>query len=428
MTQTNDKREWWQASLNRRDTAKLGAGVAAVAALAGCGDDSKVEDMDTLDAQKKGGWDVGDTGMPLLYQNVTVAKDSTGDANWQQYKAAPRLLEAVKPNNPDRVKEQMPTLIQSLGEKNNVTLASQVKPVSSASTVKSHDQARALAALVKASENPEKTVLVVDVPNAHGPAAAAGMSEFAEPVFLYDNWPHPKGVVKSQDTLGSLIYYAKELEQGKAARKDQAVPTAYILDSSRLNAGKNPGASDFDNRYFVELPSADELKKRGVTNVMYVTMGEASTETDDINDALADYKDGDLKVSNIPLAKFQKDPKHTPDEKDPSRGYYYGGHHHHHTGFYHHYPMFLWIPGPRYGYWGSSINRRMPSTMRPPSYAPTRRPTAFSSRTTGGARGVGRTKPAGFGRVSTRVSKSGRIMGTKTGSVGRYRSSRSFGG
>ena len=60
--------------------------------------------------------------------------------------------------------------------------------------------------------------------------------------------------------------------------------------------------------------------------------------------------------------------------------------------------------------------------VRPPSYAPKTRPTMFSGRTTGAARGVGRTKPTGFGKVSSRVDRTGRVLGTRSGSTGSYRS------
>jgi len=131
----------------------------------------------------------------------------------------------------------------------------------------------------------------------------------------------------------------------------------------------------------------------------------------------------------VPLSSFGKDPSYVPPEgeEDPAHGYYYGHSHVHHTHFYTHYPMFLWVGGPRYG-WTAPAASRPPATVRPPSYKPASRPTMFSSRTTGGARGVGRTKPTGFGKVSSRVGSGGKILGTRSGSTGRFRSSSSFGG
>ncbi|HEX7501488.1 MAG TPA: hypothetical protein VF524_14490, partial [Polyangia bacterium] len=57
------------------------------------------------------------------------------------------------------------------------------------------------------------------------------------------------------------------------------------------------------------------------------------------------------------------------------------------------------------------------------TFAPSPRPTMFSSRTVGGLSGVGKQKPSGFGRVSYRAGGGG--FG-RSGSFGRS-SSGSFG-
>lgn len=426
MTETTDKTEgaaWWEHSLNRRDAHKLGLGIAVVAAATGC-DDTKVVDLDALEAQKKGGWDVGDKNAKLPIGGATT-RDSKGGQGWKSYTTAPKILEAVRPKNGTFAKWQMPTLFQSLEQQ---SLAVQMKPVSTAATQETYNKARGLGSLVQGSENPEKTLLIVDVQGAHAPAAAAGMAEWVEPVFKLDNWPHPKGVVKSQETLGSALYYAAELEE-KKAKRDAKAPAAIILDSNRLAAYSNPD-KQFDNRYFVEMPSADELKAAGIERVVYVPMNETATESDDLNDAAVEYENASLKVAQVPLASFKKDPDAKPPEEgkeDPAHGYYYGGERRHHTHFYTHYPMFIYMGGPRYG-WVPPAQSRPPARVRPPSYKPRSRPTVFSSRKTGGGRGVGKSKPTGFGKVSSRVGKGGKILGTRSGSTGRFRSSSSFGG
>ena len=415
---SESQNDWWQASINRRDTAKLGAGVAIVASLAGCSDGSKIAELDSLEAQKKGGWDVGDKNIPLLY----VSGSKTVDVKGQPLdKSAKALLAATTPKEVEHQKLAMPTLIQSLED---VRLASQIRGVSTSATDKTHAQAQGLGSLFSSVEDKKGTLVVVDVPGAHVAAAAAGMAAFVDPIFILDNWPHPKGVVPSHETLGGLLYYKSELAEKKAARKGDETP-AIFLDANRLARGKDPGAKEFDNRYFVDLPDADALKKLGVKSVLYVTQQRQKDEADDLNDTFADYKDAGLNVSSVGLADFQQG--EAPEEGDPSGGYYYSGSREHHTYFYRHYPFFVPIFYGRYG-WGRGYARSAPTRTRAPSYAPARRQTKFSGRRTGGTAGVGRTKPSGFGRTSARVSKSGKIMGTRTGSTSRFRSRSARGG
>jgi hypothetical protein len=429
-TTTEQNEGWWEHSLNRRDAQKLGLGVAAVVGLAGCGDDGKVVDLDALDAQKKGGWDVGDTNKKLVFAGGTTT-DAKGGADWKGYTKASKLLEATRPANDAYAKWQMPTLFQSLEQ---VSLAAQMKPVSTAQTQETYNKGRALGSLVTSAEEPEKTLLIVDMPGTHAVAAAAGMSQWVEPVFKLDNWPHPKGVVKSHETLGAALYYAGELEENKGKRDKAKAPAAIVLDSNRLASYGNPD-KEFDNRYFVDLPTADELKAAGVKRVVYVPMQEQAAESDDLNDAAVEYGEAGIDVQQVPMSSFGKDPNYKPPEKtedgtpveDPTGGYYYGHAHQHHTHFYTHYPMFIWMPMPMYG-WGRPMGGAGPTRARAPSYKPKARPTKFSSRRTGGAKGVGRSKPTGFGKVSSRVGKNGKIMGTRSGSTGRFRSSSSFGG
>ncbi|MFZ9889035.1 MAG: hypothetical protein ACO3JL_16180, partial [Myxococcota bacterium] len=271
---------WWERSLSRRDAHKLGLSLAALASLAGCSSD-EVTELDALDAQRKGGWDVGDEAQRLVFDSP-VYKDSKGSDEWKGYTEPRRALAASTPTNALLAGWQAPTLLQSLEQQ---TLASQLRPVSSTQTQESYHRARALGSVVTSVADPKETLLVVDVPGAHGPAAAAGLAEFAEPVFLYDNWPHPKGVVKSQDTLGSFLYYAGELEEKRAKRDATKAPPALILDAARLVATVDPD-TQFDNRYFVSLPSADELKQLGIKRVVYVPLREQSDESDDLNESI----------------------------------------------------------------------------------------------------------------------------------------------
>jgi len=403
----------------------MGLGVAAVASVVGvaaCGKSEKKVEMDTLSAQKKGGWDVGDKGLRLSFPAAsTQMKDSKGGSG-SAYKDANALQAATRAGDTWR-KYEMPTLFQSLEQQ---SLASQMKMMANGEMQKRYNQAAGLGSLLSSMANPEKTMLIFDMPGPVSVAAAAGVSEFAEPVFWFDNWPHPKGVVKSHETLGAAMFFAAELEENKGKRKGKVAP-AIVLDSNRLNPYTSE-KTQFDNRYAVTLPTGKELKGMGIESVMYVTATDKSKELDDINDYAVEYEKEGLKISMLALDAFQKDPEYKPEEgkKDPSRGYYYGGARHHHTHFFVYYPMFIYRP--MYPMYMAPTASRAPARVRKPAYKPSARKTMFSGRKTGGAGGVGRRKPTGFGRVSTLQGKGGKILGTRSGSVGRFRSSSSFGG
>lgn len=419
---------WWAGSLTRRELGTAAAvGVAALAsagALQGCcncGDDDATDgvEQDALEAQKAHGWALGETATTLNFKGGTDT-DSKGGADWKGYLDPKTLVATLKPTTAAWRPYERLTLVQSMSQP---SLKSQLKPVSIASARKMHEVGLALASLLEASKDPEGTVLIVDMPGPEAVALAAGMAEKVDPVFFFDNWPHPKGVVHSHETLGSLLYYAKELEEKRATREGKSLPVALILDQQRLAAYKD-SSDAFDNRYLAELPDGDQLKKIGVTNVLYVTSDPVKEEMDDLNDYMVDYKKDDLKVSSIAMSSFEKDQE---AKESKTNGYYYGGHRHSHTYFYTHYPMFFYVSRPYYSTWYAPARAVQPSRVSAPSYSPKARTTMFSGRTTGVTKGVGRSKPTGFGRVSTRVNSSGQVTRSssrsgRSGSFGRTRS------
>ncbi len=418
--QNNDATTWWEETTSRRDASKVGLGVAAVAGLAGvttaCGSGEKTVNMDTLDAQKKGGWNVGDNNLKLTFTNV-MATDSL-DGSSAAY-LDPKKLMSVTSADGAWKKYEMPTLFQALEQK---TLVPQMKMYATMQMKEAYNQAHGLASLLNSVEKPNETMLIIDAKGPVSVAAAAGMAESVQPIFWFDNWPHPKGVTKAHTTLGATLFFASELEKAKAKRDNAKAPVAFVLDANRLNPYTSE-TTQFDNRYGVTLPSGEDLKKQGIKSILYVTAQEKKTELDDINDYAVEYEKAGIKLEMLALTAFKKDPsyKEDPKEKDPSRGYYYGGNRSSHTHFFVYYPMYVYRP--MYGRYPAPSASRAPASVRKPAYKASARKTAFSGRKTGGASGVGRRKPTGMGRVSTRVNKSGGIVGTKSGSYGRFRSS-----
>ncbi len=117
------------------------------------------------------------------------------------------------------------------------------------------------------------TLLLVDLP---GPAsvalgAALGVSG-CDLVCTFNNWPHPKGVIRPEDTLAALLRYAPWLSERRVLPAAPG-PVAWLCDAGRLGAKRGrPG--EFDNRYYIEeaiLPGPRYLKDRGIGRVVHVT-------------------------------------------------------------------------------------------------------------------------------------------------------------
>lgn len=413
--------DWWTASLNRRELGAVALGALALVGLggaSGCCDDDAAEDVDAdaLEAQKAHGWDVGNEDTPLS-TNGARAKDSRDSEAWKGFLTPATLLGVLQPSEPWRPYNRL-TLVQSLEQP---TLAKQLTPAITGAAEEMHRRAHALASLVRSSKDPGKTLMVFDMAGPESVALAAGMADVAEPLFFFDNWPHPYGVVRSHETLGALLYYAAEFKEAQAKRTGER-PIAMVLDAQRLSPYSDD-EREFDNRYVADLPKPEELKRLGIERIMYVTATKKDEELDDLNDLFVDYDKAEIPVAMIAMDAFERDGSGLDT---PTRGYYYGGSPHSHTYFYHHYPSFWYVPLAYYA-WSSPSSAIAPSRVPAPSYKPAPRATVFSSRTTGTTTGVGKTKPTGFGRVSTRVSSDGSVSRTSY-SRSSSRSSSSSGG
>ncbi|MFN3387260.1 MAG: hypothetical protein ACK42Y_11835, partial [Candidatus Thermochlorobacter sp.] len=198
-------------------------------------------------------------------------------------------------------------------------------------------------------------------------------------VICFDNWPHPIGVVPSQETLGAMLYFAEEVSR-KAKTRPEKAPAVFLLDSNRLAPYNEATDAEtkFDNRYMAKIPSAENFEKLGFKSVLYCSPDESrEQELDDLNDDFASYKEKGLAVSMIKLSDFKPLttevssvngaalPKATvdssqlavstaPTEQRASvyQTYYYGGFPGFAPWFFFYYQMFLPSPifYPRYNY------------------------------------------------------------------------------
>jgi hypothetical protein len=423
---------WWQESvrlsadpISRRRAlqalAVLGGSAAVfglIVAFSGSDDDVDIS-MDSLELQKRAGWNVGQQGAPLRFP-ASSGVDADGSRAWAE--GLPALATELAPAQSSLAPFYVPTLFQSLEAPSGMSLRSALTPVVPGAGNRDFLRGQAILSLFKAVEMPADTAAILDLEGPSSVAVAAGLASGFDPVFTFDNWPHPLGVVPSHLTLGSAVYHRPSFLRARAERSPTA-PPVFVLDRNRL-ARYVDEDGQFDNRYVAKLPTAENLKSLGIRHLLYVTPSQADLrELDDLNDDFVEFANASMDVKVLPLTDFDPAPAaQTAATSAPSTAYYYGGFPHTHLWFWSSYGWYT----PRTG----TAARLPPAAPSPPpnvsrgaAYRPALRPTIFSSRTLGTGSGVGKQKPSGFGRVSVRASKStGTITGirsSRSGSFGR---------
>lgn len=393
---------------------------AASSAFRACEDDDEREiTLDALELQQKEGWDVGQaaTGTQLLFygrQAVNV-DDVTPSPT-----AAMGLGTALLPQQTLHARLNVHTLFRAVEDPRATSLRTQLVPVHTADMDTVFAQAGAIAALFAAADAPTDLAVVLDLPGPQAVAAATALARRLEPVWLFDNWPHPQGVVRSHEVLGALLYYEPLLRRSadERAALERPAPPLFVLDANRLAPYKDD-ANQFDNRYVARLPSAATLREAGYRRLLYVRPRAADLqELDDLNDDFVAYREAQLEVRAVALDDFRRPTEASPTTaRATSVHYHYGGSPMYHGSFWHSYSWST-RPTPR-------TFTRVPSVSRGTDYQPTPRATLFSSRAFGGTSGVGKQRPSGFGRVSVRQDSGGRVTGISSGRSGSFGRSRS---
>lgn len=418
--------QWFTQHISRRSVGK-GLAWGAVLTMAGvtvyqlASDDDPEVSQDSLELQKKEGWNVGSTNKPLTFDGSS-GTDSRGKA-WSAYDPN-YLISIYQPRDPQWQPFFVPTLIQSLSQP---SLNSQMRPIRTAQMADTYERAEALRTLISQTPNAKQTLIISELPGPQSIALGAAMADTARLIPVFDNWPHPLGVVHSQETLGAMVYYANEIDE-KRAKLNENAPALLLLDSNRL-APYTDQDTQFDNRYLAKLPPADQMKQRGIQQVIYLVKDQnQKEELDDINDDLVEWQKQGINVRMLRLSDFKPydEPAQTMASSGTSttvnRHYYYGGSPWTSWWFYNHYGYSY--PREVYVYRdGRNVSIPRPTsgpTFDPPSYRPVSRPTIFNASRVGGVSGVGKTRPSGFGRTSVRVSSNGRVTGTRSGRSGSY--------
>jgi hypothetical protein len=418
---------WWQEQLAvhtdpiaRRTLLRRIALGAGIALAGGTGlyfalrdPEEDIIEADALAAQREHGWSFGAETEALAFGSAPLGGFDRG--------ALARLGAELAPRQPRHVPLAVPTLFQALGAAPTglpaapvAPLAAALRPVDTPEMQIARRRGESLASLyVGAAAQP---TVIVDLPGPEAVAFAAGLAERLEPVFLFDNWPHPRGVVPSHLTLAAAATLAPALVAAAAKRPHDA-PAAFILDRSRLSPYTDE-AERFDNRYLARTPPVAFLTGQGVTQLLCIVPTAADAESDDLVDDFVLYAAAGVDVKTVAATDFRQDADRVPPpvatttppppEEEVVPEYVYGGRRIYHWSFWHFYRMGT----PRRSF------RMATNVSRGYAFRATARTTMFSR--AGGGRLGGR--PAGFGKVGTVRSGRGGAsarFGGRSGSFGR---------
>jgi hypothetical protein len=387
---------WWQRSLvdavkssSRRDVlTKLlvaGGALGAVGLLLSSNDDESYVSgtRGALAMQKEFGWSFGaDT------EHLTFDGESTQPFDRP---ALTRLPDELRPTRTALLPFYVPTLFESPSAHPGAVPAGEtvgplplwdvLRPIFTPAMASAYLGGKGLASLF--SPGAGGVALVVDLDGPESVAFAAGTGAAFDPVFGFDNWPHPRGVVPAHLTLGAAAYFQPLFARRRA---DPAALPMFVLDRQRLHAYTDDSAH-FDNRYVARLPPVAALRALGVKRVLCVVPTTADTsESDDLNDDFVAYAAAGIEVKLIALSSFAPGPPAATPEDDPP--HLYGGRAAAHSAFWADYGWAEPPPTP-----GAPLldapGRR---------FVPTPRVTAFSSGVVGGS--ASKPRPHNFGTVS----------------------------
>jgi hypothetical protein len=267
-----------------------------------------------LDAQRDQGWTAGEPA--VLYFPDAQETDVAGGADWRS--AMSSLALRLGPAEARWLPYYDPTLFQALQAPRNADLRMLMRPVFSPDMAIASRRGEGLLSLfVEDGVCRNDVALVLDVPGPQAVALAAALAPCFDPVFAFDNWPHPRGVVPSHVTLGAALYYLPWFERERPFRAPDAAPV-FVLDRQRL-APYVDDSKWFDNRYIAALPPRDALHAAGVRHVLYVVPdGDTDREADDLNDDIVGLDRAGIDVRLLALSDFSETPlPGWPDDLEP---------------------------------------------------------------------------------------------------------------
>jgi hypothetical protein len=302
---------WWQDSVvdpvGRRHTiltllaVGVGLGVAGLA-IDAC-EPTKKSRLGALALQRKYGWSFGAATETLVFNGQSTEPFDRSRLGQMVADLAPRLaahrpfyvqtLFEAPTALPTAVSEGDPTPIPSLKDALQPILTDGMRQVFKWA----QDHLDALSAFSGAA-------LVVDLDGQDSVAFAAGASPRFDPIFLFDNWPHPHGVVPAHLALAAAAYYQPMFANaGSAPSSTATLAPMLVLDRKRL-APYTDDATQFDNRWVARMPGVQALRSMGITRLLYVaplSRPPVPPELDDLNDDFVTDDTAGIHVSVIDM-------------------------------------------------------------------------------------------------------------------------------
>lgn len=241
-----------------------------------------------LELQRQYGWSFGAHSEPLAGAGTTATLDQAQLA---------RLVDDLAPKSGRLRPFYVPTLFESATstQGGGAKLSTVLRPYWTDVATRVDEAGRGFAAMVEGTPG---IAVVVDLDGPDAVAFAKGAAATLDPVFLFDNWPHPKGVVAAHWTLATAATVQQHFVAMKGVRAEDA-PPMFVLDRTRLTPYVDD-ATQFDNRYVAKLPSAEALQALGVSRVLYVTPRQGE-ELDDLNEDFVAYQARGLVVEQVPI-------------------------------------------------------------------------------------------------------------------------------
>jgi hypothetical protein len=411
--------EWWnesvQAPVSRRYLL-IGA-IASTSVLGASAywllkpDPTAFDNKSSLEMQRQFGWDFGAT------DQIVPSDGSPG----QPFDAAllASLPDTLRPSEARHRPYYVPTLFQAPsalprsppgdGTETVQNLREVLRRAMTPAMRTSFGTGRSVGSLF--AELNRDTLVIVDLPGPESVAFAAGAAKDFDPIFSFDNWPHPYGVVHAHQTLAAALTLATEFKNAATTLRRDA-PGLIVLDRDRL-APYSESPSQFDNRYVAKLPDAAALRSMGYAHVLCVVPRDGDLESDDLNDDFVSYQASGISTRLLGANAFARDDSAPPrpvaaaaKDYDDGATYAYGGSVHTHPWFWYHYAF----ARPR-----MAVPARPAPAYRAPQVAIAPRMSLFSgaaSQTLAGARV--RPQPPAFATTPVVVSANdGRVIGSR---------------
>lgn len=323
---------WWNEALKltitgdaRRTMMVVGGGLAAVvvgAPILGAifggddEDDTRQEKRKALQAQREFGWSFGaaDEANTVGYGptsgtsvNLTAIMAPRGN-RWTSV-WIPTLFESLEAMPTSK---NQPEDVRTAGFK---PLRDVIQPEMPPRAITVHSEGTFLAQRLAHTKG---VAVIVDLPGPDAVVYAAALAEIFDPVFLFDNWPHPRGVVQAHRTLATALQLAPGFAEVKG-RRDADAPPVFVLDRTRL-APYTDDASQFDNRSLARLPTLAALKAAGIQHIYYVAPTGSVIDMDDVVEDLVAYQAGGIEVRAVVAADLPPPPSTTlPDGRVATR-------------------------------------------------------------------------------------------------------------